>query len=61
MPQNLAEVLMLAYFHQFAYRDIAEVLSIPLGTVKSRLHSAVSQFGTRYRARVQEREPEPQD
>jgi RNA polymerase sigma-70 factor (ECF subfamily) len=60
MPQNLAEVLTLAYFHHFAYRDIAEVLDIPLGTVKSRLHSAVSQFGARYRAQAKDRESEPQ-
>lgn len=59
MPANLSEVLILAYFHQFAYRDIAEVLDIPLGTVKSRLHSAVAHFGARYRARVKDRESEP--
>jgi len=56
MPENLTEVLVLAYFHQFAYRDIAEILSIPLGTVKSRLHAAVAQFGTRYKAAVKDRE-----
>ncbi|MCB9867085.1 MAG: sigma-70 family RNA polymerase sigma factor [Phycisphaerales bacterium] len=58
MPPNLAEVLVLAYFHHFAYRDIAEVLDIPLGTVKSRLHSAVNQFGARFRARTKEQEPD---
>jgi len=50
MPENLSEVLILAYFNGFPYKQIAEILSIPLGTVKSRLHSAVSHFGTRYRA-----------
>lgn len=58
MPANLSEVLVLAYFHHFAYRDIADVLDIPLGTVKSRLHSAVNQFGTRFRARSKDREPD---
>jgi len=59
MPANLSEVLILAYFHHLPYRDIAEVLSIPLGTVKSRLHAAVGQFGARYRAWLKDRESEP--
>jgi len=58
MPANLTEVLILAYFHQFAYRDIAEVLNIPLGTVKSRLHAAVAQFGVRYKSRLKDRKKE---
>ena len=56
LPPHLTEVLVLAYFHQFPYRDIAETLGIPLGTVKSRLHAAVTQFGTRYHERSQDRE-----
>lgn len=50
MPPALREVLILAYYHRFPYREMAEVLNIPLGTVKSRLHSAVGTFATRYRA-----------
>lgn len=50
MPPALREVLILAYYHRFPYREMAEVLNIPLGTVKSRLHSAVGAFATRYRA-----------
>ncbi|MBP2018979.1 RNA polymerase sigma-70 factor (ECF subfamily) [Symbiobacterium terraclitae] len=34
------EVLMLRYFHQFTEPEIAEILGLPLGTVKSRLHAA---------------------
>lgn len=49
MPNNLREVLVLGYFQRFAYKEIAEVLSIPLGTVKSRLHAAVSYFAKEYR------------
>jgi RNA polymerase sigma-70 factor (ECF subfamily) len=45
------EILALAYFHQFPYRDIAEVLGIPLGTVKSRLHSAVAAFAHQWKLR----------
>ena len=44
MPDNLREILLLAYFQQFPYRQIAEILELPLGTVKSRLHAAVEAF-----------------
>ena len=51
MPDHLREVLLLAYFNQFAYKEIAEMLEIPLGTVKSRLHSAVGTFAQLWKAR----------
>ena len=44
MPDNLREILVLAYFNKFSYKQMAEVLSIPIGTVKSRLHTAVGRF-----------------
>jgi RNA polymerase sigma-70 factor (ECF subfamily) len=34
------EILVLRDFHDLAYREISDVLSIPLGTVMSRLHAA---------------------
>lgn len=34
------EVLMLRYYNDFSEPEIAEVLDVPLGTVKSRLHLA---------------------
>jgi RNA polymerase sigma-70 factor (ECF subfamily) len=49
VPAKLSEVLILAYFHRFAYKEIAEIVGIPLGTVKSRLHAAIACFGERYR------------
>ena len=49
MPDNLSEVLILAYYHRFPYKEIGEIVGIPLGTVKSRLHTAVVWFGERYR------------
>lgn len=55
MPTKLSEVLILAYYHRFPYREIAEIVGIPLGTVKSRLHAAVVHFGLRYREAVAER------
>ena len=44
MPENLREILILAYFNKFSYKQMAQILSIPIGTVKSRLHTAVGHF-----------------
>jgi RNA polymerase sigma-70 factor (ECF subfamily) len=41
LPDLLREVILLAYFQGMKYRDIADSLEIPLGTVKSRLHAAL--------------------
>jgi RNA polymerase sigma-70 factor (ECF subfamily) len=38
IPEHYREVVLLADVHEFAYREIAETLSIPLGTVMSRLN-----------------------
>jgi RNA polymerase sigma-70 factor (ECF subfamily) len=44
MPEHLQLILMLGYFQRLPYSDIAEILDIPVGTVKSRLHAAVARF-----------------
>jgi RNA polymerase sigma-70 factor (ECF subfamily) len=49
MPENLRAILILAYFEQFSYKQMAEILSIPIGTVKSRLHTAVSYFTKKWK------------
>jgi RNA polymerase sigma-70 factor (ECF subfamily) len=41
LPDRLRAVLVLRYFHGFGEREMAEILEIPQGTVKSRLHHAV--------------------
>jgi len=41
LPEILKQVVLLAYFQGMKYRDIATVLGIPVGTVKSRLHAAL--------------------
>ena len=51
MPATYREVLLLSYFQQFAYKQMAEMLGIPLGTLKSRLHAAVASFARTYKAR----------
>jgi len=55
MPDHLREVLILSYYHRFPYKEIAEILGVPLGTVKSRLHAAVGHFGQAYRAATRQR------
>lgn len=45
LPDHLRQILILAYFSRLSYQEMADVLEIPLGTVKSRLHSAVANFG----------------
>jgi RNA polymerase sigma-70 factor, ECF subfamily len=44
MPENLREIIILAYFNKFSYKQMSDILSIPIGTVKSRLHTAVGRF-----------------
>jgi len=51
LPDPLREVLLLSYFHQFSYKEVAQMLDIPLGTVKSRLHTAVGTFAKQWKAR----------
>lgn len=58
MPAKLSEVLILAYYHRFPYREIGEIIGVPLGTVKSRLHAAVAWFGEHYRLAVADLERE---
>lgn len=50
MPENLRGILILAYFEQFSYKHMSEILSIPIGTVKSRLHTAVVHFMKKWKA-----------
>ena len=56
MPENLREILGLAYFQGFSYKQMAEILSIPIGTVKSRLHTAVGRFAKEWKASVGSKE-----
>ena len=50
MPENLREILILAYFEQFSYKQMADMLSIPIGTVKSRLHTAIVFFTKKWKS-----------
>jgi RNA polymerase sigma-70 factor (ECF subfamily) len=44
LPEALRQTLMLAYHQDLKYREIAEILQIPVGTVKSRLHAALAKL-----------------
>lgn len=38
VPENFRQILLLADVEEFAYKEIAEMVQIPIGTVMSRLH-----------------------
>jgi RNA polymerase sigma-70 factor, ECF subfamily len=44
LPETLRQTLILAYHQDLKYREIAEMLKIPVGTVKSRLHAALAKL-----------------
>ncbi len=54
LPDPLQNTVRLVYFRGMKYRDAAKVMSVPVGTVKSRLHSAIQRLGQSWR------DPQPQ-
>jgi len=44
LPDGLRQTLILAYYQDLKDREIADILKIPVGTVKSRLHAAVGKL-----------------
>ncbi len=44
LPEALKQTLILAYFQDLKYREIADIQKIPVGTVKSRLHAALAKL-----------------
>lgn len=47
LPDRYQEILFYAYFYQFTMQEIAELLEIPVGTVKSRLYAAKKALRTK--------------
>lgn len=41
LPEQLRTAVILIYYQGLKYREAADVLAIPVGTVKSRLHAAI--------------------
>jgi RNA polymerase sigma-70 factor, ECF subfamily len=46
LGDSLERVVHLVYYQGMKYREAADVLGIPVGTVKSRLHAAVQRLST---------------
>lgn len=44
LPEMFRRVVLLAYFQGMRLQDVGEVLEIPVGTVKSRMHAAVAKL-----------------
>ena len=45
LGESMQQVIHLVYYQGLKYREAADVLGIPVGTVKSRLHAAVQRLG----------------
>ncbi|KAA5545533.1 RNA polymerase sigma factor [Roseiconus nitratireducens] len=45
LGEPMQQVIQLVYYQGLKYREAADVLGIPVGTVKSRLHAAVQRLG----------------
>ena len=57
LPDFLRQVVILAYYQGLKYRDVAEILDIPVGTVKSRLHAALGKLHEIWSAAPSRMEP----
>lgn len=44
LPDFLRQVVILAYYQGLKHRDISQIMRIPVGTVKSRLHAALGRL-----------------
>ena len=49
LPEPLQNAVRLVYFRGMKYRDAANEMSVPVGTVKSRVHSAIQRLGQAWR------------
>lgn len=48
LGDSLQRVVQLVYFQGLKYREAAEILGIPVGTVKSRVHAAVQRLAAHW-------------
>jgi len=44
LPDDYREVLILRCYHNMKYKDIAEMLDCPVGTVKARVHHGINKL-----------------
>lgn len=54
LPDALRQTLIMAYYQDLKYREIADALEIPVGTVKSRLHAAIAKLADMARSADQD-------
>jgi RNA polymerase sigma-70 factor (ECF subfamily) len=54
LPEPQRDVVRLIYFRGLKYREAAKVLSIPMGTVYSRLHRALKQLLSAWRQKYRD-------
>jgi RNA polymerase sigma-70 factor (ECF subfamily) len=57
MPIDLRTTLVLREMEQLSYEEVAEVMRVPVGTVRSRLHSAREKFRTLWLEATKEEGP----
>lgn len=50
LPESLRSALTLIYYQGLKYREAADALGVPVGTVKSRLHTAVLKLAEAWQA-----------
>ncbi len=58
LSDSLRQVVELVYFQGLRYRETADALDIPVGTVKSRMHAAVTRLHELWRESFGETTPE---
>ncbi|MDZ5609636.1 sigma-70 family RNA polymerase sigma factor [Bacillus pseudomycoides] len=44
LPYKLKQVIILRYLHDYSQEEVANILHIPVGTVKSRIHAALKKL-----------------
>ncbi|MRS22997.1 sigma-70 family RNA polymerase sigma factor [Bacillus sp. RIT694] len=44
LPYKLKQVIILRYLHDYSQEEVAHILHIPIGTVKSRIHAALKKL-----------------
>ncbi len=52
LPEKYQAVLILRYYEDYDYAAIAEILNIPIGTVRSRLHRGISNLTNIIRGKI---------
>ena len=50
LPELSRQVVLLVYYQGMKYREAADILEVPVGTVKSRLHSAIGRLSAAFTA-----------